>query len=66
MVVGLDGEDGLDVQRPVEVDQDQGQGHVTIPVHNMEGIIVEEFLTRLLPVTLIPVQVSNQGKVYAK
>ena len=66
MVVGLDGEDGLDVQQPVEVDQDQGQGHVTTPVHNMEEIIVEEFLTRLLPVTLIPVQVSNQGKVYAK
>ena len=66
MVVGQDGEDGLDVQSTVEVDQDQGQDHVTIPVHNMEGIIVEEFLTRLLPITLIPVQVSNQGKMYAK
>ena len=66
MVVGQDGEDGLDVQSTVEVDPDQGQGHVTIPVHNMEGVFVEEFQTRLLPVTLIPVQVSNQGKVYDK
>ena len=40
MEAGPDGENGLDVQSLVEMEPDQGQGHVTTPAHNMEGITV--------------------------
>ena len=60
MESGLIGEDGLDVQYPVEVDSDQGQGHVTTPVHNMEGTTVQEVLKRVVTATFIPVLVSTK------
>ena len=57
-MVGLDGEDGLDVQWPVEVDSDHGQGHVTALHHNMEEMDVLEVLQEIAPVALIHVPVS--------
>ena len=56
-VVGLDGEDGPDAQRPVEVEHGWGKGHVTILHHNMEEINVLEVLPKMATVMLIPVPV---------
>ena len=65
-MVGLDGEDGVHVQSAVEEEPNQGQSHVTAPVHNMEETTVQEILQSVRTVTFILVQVSNQGKLYAK
>ena len=60
-MVGLTGEVGVDVQYPVEVDPDHGQGHVLTPVHNMKETTVQEVRTRVVTAALIPVLVSDLG-----
>ena len=60
MESGPIGEDGLDVQYPVEVDPDQGQGRATIQLQNMEGTTVQEVLKRVVTATFIPVLVSTK------
>ena len=66
MESGLIGEDGLDVQYPVEVDSDQGQDHVTTPAHNMEGTTVQEIPKRVVTVIVIPVLVSSKFMILIK
>ena len=59
MEAGPDGENGLDVQSLVEMEPDQGQGHVTTPAHNMEGTTVQEVQQRTTTVTLSPAPVRE-------
>ena len=56
-VVGLDGEDGRNVQRPVEVETESGEGRVTILHHSLKEINVLEVLPKMATVILIPVPV---------
>ena len=59
MVVGLDGEDGADVQSAVEADQDQDQDLAPIRHRNMEETTVQKVLSNIVTAMLILVQVSN-------
>ena len=60
MESGPIGEDGVIVQSTVEVDPDQGQGHVTTLHHNMEETTVQEVRKRVMTATFIPALVSSK------
>ena len=59
MVVGLDGEDGVDVQSAVEVEHCLDPDLAPIHHRNTEETIVQEVHLKIANVIPIPVQVSN-------
>ena len=59
MVGGLDGEDGVDVQSAVEAELRPDPDLAPIHHRNMEETTVQEVLSSIVAVILIPVQVSN-------
>ena len=58
-MIGLTGEDGVDVLSNVEGDPDPDQDHVLTPVHNMAETTVQEVPKTVVTATLIPVEVSH-------